>query len=150
MLSTRARFSVFFTHALLSLFLLVSSVAVATPTVYNLTADWSDTQNPHGPWSYNYNDTPISVYQTFWWGQSGWGYQWIGDGSILRGSSPAGMTDPFGNVGPPAYGWQPGDVMMHAISVPYGGDSTFLNVTWTSPGTGNIDISGRAWDGQIF
>jgi hypothetical protein len=39
---------------------------------------------------------------------------------------------------------------MHALSEPYGGLSTFLNVTWTSPLAGTIDISGRAWDAQIF
>ena len=40
--------------------------------------------------------------------------------------------------------------MMHALSKPYGGDMTFVNVTWTSPGEGVVDISGRAWDGWIF
>ncbi len=129
--------------------LLLSCAAIADPTVYNLTADWSDTQNPNGPWSYNYNNAPIPVYQTFWWGQSGWGDNWIGDGAILKGTPPAG-TDPWGGSVPPPHDWLPGDVMMHAVSIPYGGDSKFLNVTWTSPGDGTISISGRAWDGEIF
>ena len=47
---------------------------------YNLVDDWSDTQNPTGPWSYNLNTSPITTYQTFWWGQSGWGYFSVGDG----------------------------------------------------------------------
>jgi len=132
------------------LLLLIASPTFATPLIFNLNSDWSDTQNPAGAWSYNYNDTPISVYQTFWWGQAGWGNNWLGDGAILRGSSPAGMLDPFGNIVPPAHDWQPGDVMLHALSIPYGGDSTFLNVRWTSPADGTIDITGRAWDGQIF
>jgi hypothetical protein len=117
--------------------------------IYNLVNDWSDTQNPHGSWSYNYNNAPIAVFQTFWWGQPGWGYYSIGDGCIIRGSAPTG-TDPYGNVVPPANDWQPGDVMMHALSLPYGGASTFLNVTWTSPAAGTIDIDGRAWDGLII
>ncbi len=126
------------------------AAAEAGPAAYNLTSDWSDAQNPNGAWSYNQNQAPITEFQTFWWGQAGWGYNWLGDGGILRGTSPAGMTDPFGSVVPPAHDWQPGDVMLHALSVPYGGTSTFLNVTWTSPATGRIDIDGRAWDGQIY
>jgi hypothetical protein len=122
----------------------------AVQFVYTLGGDWSDTQNPHGAWSYNYNNSPIAVHQTFWWGQAGWGTSSIGDGSILRGNPADGMTDPWGNTVPPAHDWQPGDVMMHALSIPYGGASTFLNVQWTSPMDGTIDILGRAWDGQIF
>ena len=116
---------------------------------YSLVNDWSDTTNPNGVWSYNYNDAPISVYQTMWWGEAGWGYYSIGDGCIIRGSAPTG-TSPYGDVAGPAHDWQPGDVMMHALSVPYGGLGTFLNVQWTSPADGTINISGLAWDGEII
>jgi hypothetical protein len=142
--------------AVASALLLLAGVARAVPSMYSLTGDWSNTLNPHGAWSYNYNNSPISVFQTFWWGQAGWcgnwsdWGRWLGDGAILQGSSPAGMTDPWGNVVPPAHDWQPGDVILHALSIAYGGDSTFLNVTWTSPADGTIDISGRAWDAQIY
>jgi len=134
--------------------ILASLMSVATVTAakirYDLNADWSTTQNPNGFWSYDQNDVPISVFQQFWWGQSGWGYLWLGDGCIIKGSYFAGITDPYGNVIAPAFDWQPGDVMMHALSIPYGGGSTFLNVKWTSPEDGMIDITGRAWDGEIF
>ncbi len=144
------------THWLLPACCAGLGLALATATVraekitYDLNRDWSDAQNPNGVWSYDQNDTPISVFQTFWWGQAGWGYLWLGDGCIIKGSYFAGLTDPFGNVVGPAFDWEPGDVMMHALSVPYGGDSTFLNVKWTCPGDGTIDISGHAWDGEIF
>ena len=127
-----------------------TATARASKTIYDLNGDWSTNQNPNGAWSYNQNDLPIAQFQTFWWGQAGWGYMWIGDGCIIKGSYPAGMTDPWGNLVGPAFDWQPGDVMMHALSLPYGGDSTFVNVRWTSPGDGMIDISGTAWDGEIF
>ncbi len=129
-------------------FMLAGSCGAAT--VYDLNSDWSDTSNPNGAWSYNLGSAPISQHQTFWWGQSGWGYLWIGDGAILRGSSPGGMLDPWGSLVPPPHDWQPTDVVLHALSIPYGGDTTFLNVTWTSPADGTIDISGRAWDAQIY
>jgi hypothetical protein len=126
------------------------SNSFAGTVTYDLNKDWSDVQNPNGAWSYNYNESPISIFQQMWWGQGAWGNFWIGDGCIIKGSYFEGVTDPWGNVIGPAHDWQPGDVMMHALSVPYGGESTFLNVTWTSPAEGNIDITGRAWDGEIF
>ena len=130
---------------------LCGAAATASADVfqYSLVNDWSDTQNPNGVWSYNYNDAPISVYQTMWWGEAGWGLYSIGDGCIIRGSAPTG-TSPYGDVAGPPHDWVPGDVMMHALSVPYGGLGTFLNVQWTSPSDGTINISGLAWDGEII
>ncbi len=129
---------------------LVHSTAMAdvNPTSYDLNTDWSDTQNPDGVWSYNYNDSPIPVHQTFWWGQGGWGIYSFGEASIVKGSAPTG-SDPFGGTAPPPHDWQPGDVMMHAVSIPYGGDTTFLNVRWTSPVNGMINVTGSAWDGML-
>jgi hypothetical protein len=126
------------------------SSSFAGTVTYDLNTDWSDSQNPNGVWSYNYNETPISTFQQMWWGQGAWGNNWIGDGCIVKGSYFEGITDPWGSLIGPAHDWQPGDVMMHAVSLPYGGESTYLNVTWTSPADGQIDISGRAWDGEIF
>jgi hypothetical protein len=118
-----------------------TSPATAGHFTYDLTDDFSTNQNPNGVWSYNYNDSPIATFLTFWWGESGWGFSSLGDGSILKGNSPYGET---------SHDWKPGDVMMHALSEPYGGLTTFLNVKWTSPEEGTIDIAGRAWDGHIF
>jgi hypothetical protein len=125
-----------------------ATAAYAAQFVYDLTDDWSTTQNPNGVWSYNQGSSPISVFQEFWWGESGWGYLWIGDGCIIKGNQPTGI-DPWSSPVLPAHDWKPGDVMMHALSIPYGGETTFLNVTWTSPADGTIDITGRAWDGGI-
>ena len=136
---------------MVSAFLLFAATAQAAPPVFSLSGDWSNSRNPNGAWSFNLNSSPISTFQTFWWGQAGWGYSWIADGVILRSdSSSAGMTDPWGDVIPPMHDWQPGDINLTALSIPYGGDTTFLNVTWTSPATGTIDILGRAWDSQIY
>jgi hypothetical protein len=128
--------------------LLQSAGPVPAAQIYNLTDDFSNTRNPNGAWSYNYNDSPISVFQTMFWGEAGWGIYNFGEACIIKGSAPSGPS-PFGGDVPPPHDWVPGDVMMHAISLPYGGDTTFLNVRWTSPGDGLIDITGRAWDGEI-
>jgi hypothetical protein len=119
--------------------------------IYDLKRDWSNTSNPNGLWSYNLNTAPVSQFQTFWWGQAGWGYSEIGEGSFFKaGPYPTGVTDPWGSMVPPPHDWRVGDVVLAALSPSYGGDSTFVNVTWTSPGDGTIDISGGAWDAEIF
>jgi len=136
--------------ACVALLPLAASAVVPGVYHYSLVNDWSDTQNPNGPWSYNMNSAPITTHQTFWFGQAGWGYSYIADGSIMKGSYYTDMIDPWGESSGTAHDWLPGDVMMHALSLAYGGDSTFLNVAWTSPADGTINIDGRAWDGQLF
>ena len=126
------------------------SVASAQTFIYSLKHNWSNTQNPNGVWSYNYGDSPIPVFQTFFWGQAGWSVFDFAEASILKGSPPPeGSTDPFGDPIPPVNDWRRHDVMMHAMSIPYGGGSTYVNVRWTSPGDGTITIAGRAWDGMV-
>jgi hypothetical protein len=129
---------------------LSGSVASAQTVLYSLKYDWSNQQNPNGAWSYNYGDYPIPVFQTFFWGQAGWSIYNFAEASILKGFPPrAGSIDPFGDPIPPVNDWRRNDVMMAAMSIPYGGGSTFVNVRWTSPVDGTINIAGRAWDGMI-
>jgi len=125
--------------------------ASEAPRTYNLTADWSNSTNPNGVWSYNLDNEPMAELQTYWWGQAGWGGGPPGDGCIMKGNAPKeGTKDPTGRLQTQAHDWQDGDVMMHSLSTPYGGETRFVNASWTSPADGTIDISGRAWDGQIF
>ena len=134
----------------MALLQLAATAAAVDVYHYSLVNDWSDVQNPNGVWSYNLNSSPITTHQTFWWGQPGWGYLDFSDGGIMKGSYPANMNDPWGDPTGSAHDWQDGDVAMHALSIPYGGDTSFLNVTWTSPADGIIDITGRAWDAKIY
>src|SRR5215831_9887444 len=58
-LRRRARITVPFLAAAL----LVFSASALRADVFSLVNDWSNAQNPHGPWSYNYNNAPISTFQ---------------------------------------------------------------------------------------
>ncbi len=111
----------------------------ANVVYYDLVADWSNSQNPNGPWSYNHNNIPISAFQYFWWGASGWCYNTASDGAIYQGA-------PNTPVSGPPHDWQSSDIVIHALSEPYGGRTTFANIKWTSPDDGAITISGRAWE----
>src|SRR5262245_46319725 len=103
----------------------LSSAAAARKITYSLNHDWSDTQSPNGAWSENYNDAPIGVFQTFWWGQPGWSVFDFAEAAIMKGSPPAvGAPDPFGGFAPAATDWRRNDVVLSAMSLPYGGGST--------------------------
>lgn len=107
---------------------------------YDLRTDWSSEENPNGVWSYNHDTVPITQSLS-WRGHTGWGYRGSADGCIIQVGDP----NAFGQ----RHDMQPGDIVMHALSVPFEGDSKSVNVTWTSPLSGTIDIRGRAWDAAI-
>src|SRR5690348_15316828 len=110
--------------ALLTLVLLrISTSDTVGALNFDLVSDFSTVQNPNGPWSYELNGVPISASLPAGPGfiGPGWGYIFNYDSSITVAQA-AGGNDV-----------QPGDVLMHAPSVPYGGPSTYLDVKWTSP-----------------
>jgi hypothetical protein len=83
---------------------------------WDLARDFSTSQNPNGPWSYNLWGTPITEPRD----GVGWGYSSSYDGSITI----------WGNA-----------VAVHTYS--FGGDNS---ITWTSPSSGYASISGIAYD----
>jgi hypothetical protein len=105
-----------------------------TPTtqVYDLKADWSDTQNPNGPWSYRLEpDGGLLLSDPFPWvafnDNPGGGLVGIArttEALVVPGSLELGDIFVF-----PGYGvswWLP-------------------TPRWTAPANGRIDISGTAW-----
>ena len=94
----------------------------AATQVFDLTADWSDTQNPNGAWSYrdgtnllhsvNYNGVPA----------------WVG----------------MNNFGPLIYR----ELDLSSVTVANACNSCgqgMANLLWTAPGAGTINISGAVW-----
>ena len=113
------------------------SSATASLTTYDLTSDFSTTANPNGVWSYEMNGAPITQPLNF--GVAlGWGYNPVADSSILQ-SVAAGWGQDV----------QVGDIVMHAPSQ-YNGPGAFLDFKWTSPASGTISISGKAWAASFY
>ena len=113
------------------------NISEETKAIYDLANDWSDSNNPNGPWSYNgAPNSPIVVYQNDWLGQPGWAYA----PQPLPGHVPFWfkVTNPvFENT----FDIPIGRVGMHGstdINAPAG-------VTWTSPISGHVKISGGVW-----
>lgn len=109
--------------------LLLATIAVLAPClpvatnadtqVYDLNADWSDADNPNGPWAYREGN---NLLLPAWWGSG-----WVG----LDGARPEIFKSD-------------GDVFV-GLNVP-GYPEGIPNILWTAPSTGTIDISGALWE----
>ena len=114
---------------------------------FNLTADWSSTQNPNDAWSYNNGTTPLPNAVADWMGIPGetfWSYpfnpsneEWDATPAWTRIRNATDSWAPSGDLAI-------GDVVVHSTNVWEREGSA--NVTWTTPGAGTIDISGSVWD----
>ena len=114
---------------------------------YDLTADWSDTSNPNGVWSYNEDGNPLprvisweSDFSTGW-GQDGWAVSANGTDRVpfwFRSNGLEFFT----------HDWIMGDIVVHTQDDTSGIGNGPANVTWTSPGNGTANISGAVWMGR--
>lgn len=120
------------------------AVRVDAAVLYDLAADWSDTSNPNGPWSYNGVDgLPLPVHRDDWDSQTRIEHfnsaqpAWCAEDlsrSVPMAFKSLGVTaGTIWNLDAPA-----GSVGMH-------GQPAFAGVTWTSPGDGTATVSGHVW-----
>ncbi len=115
------------------------SATATGQTVWDLADDWSDKQNPNGPWSYNAGAEAIPTHFDDWFGKGN--PAWAAALPPEHGHIPA-----WGKLGVGiTCDMEPGDVFTHAND-PAGGNGVDLaNVTWTSPTCGDAEISGTLW-----
>ena len=99
---------------------------------YNLAADWSDTSNPNGVWSYLVNGAvPPSGIR---------GGDVFGVPTPIWGTSSfEGWSRSNGSEGFP-HDWIAGDVFGHTLN---NGDP--VQIRWTSPTAWFIDVAGAVW-----
>ncbi|MAE61691.1 MAG: hypothetical protein CMJ49_10095 [Planctomycetaceae bacterium] len=129
--------------------LLVTAVALGTgpstasaTTVYDLTADWSNVNNPNGVWSYNEGANPLPFLPN--WG-SGIGVSWGRNQERTNPWVPVWYmstgAETFGND------IQAGDVVVHTTDNSGSGQGP-ANVTWTATFDGIVDITGHVYMGR--
>ena len=122
-------------------FLLV--LAGPAGAVSDLTADWSDSTNPNGVWSYNEGANALLHVDN-----------WV-EGAFSS-PQPAWARSGTGNMVLPA--WRQdngtatfpadillGDIVAHTTDSVNGVGAGHANVTWTSPFDGVVDILGAVW-----
>lgn len=110
--------------------------------VWDLKADWSDEDNPNGPWAYRGGDNLLGEQENWLGlGQPGWADAASGRGHVpiwyrRIAALPPGASDDF----------QVGDILVHAWDESSGGSGRNpANVTWTSPLSGVFDVDLSIW-----
>jgi hypothetical protein len=106
----------------------------AATQVYDLKADWSDTQNPNGTWSYLLGGDFLLPNNPFPWALLG--NVWEGIIKLTEGTS-------IPDVSPIT----PGYLEIGDIYVLTDGD---VRLRWTAPANGTINVSGTAWNGNAI
>jgi len=115
----------------------------AATQVYDLKADWSDTQNPNGPWSYREGENLLAD-TPFPWVGAGYSSIWpalaiawpLVVPSIERVSGAVKAYDGF-------FAYLSTGVIEDSDLLMFPGNDG--NILWTAPESGSIDISGSAW-----
>jgi hypothetical protein len=121
---------------------------------YDLAANWSNTSNPNGPWSYNGGNNPLP-FQANWDPTNDAGFDGIQPAWAVAPQPPAGSSthgdqiplwlQSVGNS-TPGFDMPAGKVIVHSWDPLNGApDSDPANVTWTSPIDGTVVISGDTW-----
>jgi hypothetical protein len=137
-----------FVIAIILLFAATIGLPKVEAITYDLNADWSDSSNPNGVWSYNEGTNPLP-HQADWdpgdftpaqpaWARS----SSITDHTFLPAWLRLSSAPTF------ALDLQIGDVALHTTDVTNGVGSGPGNVTWTSPIAGTVDLSGSVWEAR--
>ena len=109
---------------------LLSTTASAAPLVYDLAADWSNTTNPNGAWTYQQGNTPLPhVASWLPLGQQAWAPA----ANILTNFVPGWFKTEALIFGLDFLVW---DIGVHSRDPANGGVSGAANVIWTAPSVG--------------
>ena len=123
--------------------ILPAESSFASGTTYDLVADWSDTSNPNGVWTYREGVAAVPFVP-----------DWtpLSAPSVQPAWAPSATVGNFlpswfksTNDNPGGMDFLVGDVVVHTTDAMNGASSGVANVIWTSPSNGAIDISGAVW-----
>lgn len=128
-----------------SVLFFVACTTLSAATIYDLKADWSDINNPNGPWAYR-QGTTLLPYQPIL-GPICCGFPF---GGWAPSANPHAFLPMIARDVPGAPGdLLPGDVWIHSVDGGNGNPALGeANVTWTAPSDGVIDIALGLWHAQ--
>jgi hypothetical protein len=127
---------------------ILAAAGAGSADVYDLTDNWSDSDNPNGAWAYREasNALPhVDAWERGWdfWddAQPGWAESETGNNRIPFWFRAVGVEN-FD------HDWQVGDVIVHSTDDASGVGNGPANVAWTSPAAGSANLSGAVWMGR--
>lgn len=113
---------------------ILATAAAGDPLSWSISSDWSDVNNPNGPWSLRIGDgAPLRGHSTW-------------NGQLVWGGIPCGWFRSDGSEGGP-HCWQAGDVVTHTCNS--GDPDAAMVIRWVSPVNGVVDVSGSLWWGCV-
>jgi hypothetical protein len=115
--------------------------------VYDVRADWSDTANPSGPWSYRAGDALLPHVDA--WGPTDWSLPqpaWATGASFGEWFLPAWLRSNGAEQFP--HDWVAGDIAVHTYDPANGGPNGEAKLVWTSPVRGVATVGGGVWMGR--
>ncbi len=133
------------TLACLSALVLAADLSAQT---YDVTADWSDLQNPNGVWSYREGSNLLPHVD--WWQSAIGGWNAAQPGWAISENNTDRIPFFFRSLGEenffPDFG--AGDVVMHTRDDSNGFGNGEGTLVWTSPLTGFVSLEGGVWMGR--
>ena len=114
-------------------------------TVYDLKADWSDTQNPNGVWSLREGNNLFPAVEN--WGGSKGQRAWC---KARSGSGHIPVILKVSVMGFEAKEAQIGDLIVHAQDEIGGPGLGQAQIVWTAPASGTVDIKAGLWLGRLI
>jgi hypothetical protein len=120
--------------------MLISGTASAA--LYDLKTDWSDTNNPNGPWTYRQGVTTLGLVGDWAFAavQPAWADAIVGS----PGHIPTWLRLTADGT-PDAVDGLAGDILGHSQDDFSGVGKGLASVLWTSPEGGLLSINGHAW-----
>lgn len=127
------------------LLVLVAATWVSADDCWDLTADFSDSANPNGVWSYNEGANPLPHVDSWQSSLGGWALPQPGFAYSENGTNRLPFWYRSNGTENFAPDIQAGDVVVHSVDAFNGIGNGEANVTWTTPVAGIINISGGVW-----
>lgn len=116
------------------------------PVAANLAGDWSDTDNPFGPWTIREGNRQLPGLAN--WGQFPYPQPAWAPSSRAGNFLPAWFKAAGAGAVEYRQDWRRGDVVVHTTDSTNGASSGIANVLWTSSFDGAVSISGGVWNAR--
>ncbi|HQR07416.1 MAG TPA: hypothetical protein PLN21_11370 [Gemmatales bacterium] len=132
--------------SLTALFFLTSGVY--GQTVADLKTDWSNLNNPNGPWTYREGTNALPAVTSWQSSLGGWTTAQPGWARSENGNNRLPFWFQSNGSETFTHDWLSGDIVVHSTDSINGVGNGVANVIWTSTSNGFVTISGNTWLGR--